>query len=108
MRNTHLLYRLFINSNPVSRWMEACLNEELPATTELEEAFRNGVFLAKLGNFFSPETVPLRKIFDKEFKVLNVSTISGRNIMFYFRNVFLNLSVVVLLKSKSLHARKLN
>ena len=55
--------------------MEACLKEELPATTELEEAFRNGVFLAKLGNFFSPETVPLRKIFDKDFKVLNVSNI---------------------------------
>lgn len=53
--------------------MEACLKEELPATTELEEAFRNGVFLAKLGNFFSPETIPLRKIFDKDFKVLNVS-----------------------------------
>lgn len=55
--------------------MEACLKEELPATTELEEAFRNGVFLAKLGNFFSPETIPLRKIFDKDFKVLNVSSI---------------------------------
>ena len=56
--------------------MEACLKEELPPTTELEEAFRNGVFLAKLGNFFSPETVPLRKIFDKEFKVVNVSAVS--------------------------------
>lgn len=77
---------LYINSNQdswshflISSWMEACLKEELPATTELEEAFRNGVFLAKLGNFFSPETVPFRKIFDKEFKVLNVSAISGRN-----------------------------
>jgi len=54
--------------------MEACLKEELPATTELEEAFRNGVFLAKLGNFFSPETIPLRKIFDKDFKVLKVNS----------------------------------
>lgn len=69
---------------PMSRWMEACLKEELPATTELEEAFRNGVFLAKLGNFFSPETVPLRKIFDKEFKVLNVSATSGRILYFLF------------------------
>lgn len=59
----------------VCRWMEKCLKEELPATTELEEAFRNGVFLAKLGNFFSPETIPLRKIFDKDFKVLKVSNI---------------------------------
>lgn len=68
----------------MSRWMEACLKEELPATTELEEAFRNGVFLAKLGNFFSPETVPFRKIFDKEFKVLNVSATSGRILCFLF------------------------
>lgn len=77
-----LLYRLFMIAittlAPIFRWMEACLKEELPPTTELEEAFRNGVFLAKLGNFFSPETVPLRKIFDKEFKVLNVSAISCR------------------------------
>lgn len=67
--------------------MEACLKEELPATTELEEAFRNGVYLAKLGNFFSPETVPLRKIFDKEFKVLNVSAICNRNFCFPFEKV---------------------
>ena len=56
--------------------MEACLKEELPATTELEEALRNGVFLAKLGNFFSPEAVPLRKIFDKDLKVANVSKLN--------------------------------
>lgn len=75
-----MLHRLFLILITVLaiifRWMEACLKEELPPTTELEEAFRNGVFLAKLGNFFSPETVPLRKIFDKEFKVVNVSAVS--------------------------------
>lgn len=69
--------------------MEACLKEELPETTELEEALRNGVFLAKLGNFFSPETVPLRKIFDKDFKVLNVSNIHNRNILLPFKCDFL-------------------
>lgn len=48
------------------RWMEACLNEELPPTTELEEGLRNGVYLAKLGNFFSPKVVSLKKIYDRE------------------------------------------
>ncbi|XP_074862590.1 ras GTPase-activating-like protein IQGAP1 isoform X2 [Carettochelys insculpta] len=48
------------------RWMEACLNEDLPPTTELEEGLRNGVFLAKLGNFFSPKVVSLKKIYDRE------------------------------------------
>ncbi|XP_076204366.1 ras GTPase-activating-like protein IQGAP1 isoform X3 [Aptenodytes patagonicus] len=46
--------------------MEACLNEELPPTTELEEGLRNGVYLAKLGNFFSPKVVSVKKIYDRE------------------------------------------
>lgn len=46
--------------------MEACLDEELPPTTELEEGLRNGVYLAKLGNFFAPHTVSLKKIYDRE------------------------------------------
>lgn len=48
------------------RWMEACLGENLPPTTELEEGLRNGVYLAKLGNFFSPKVVSLKKIYDRE------------------------------------------
>ncbi|CAL9701205.1 unnamed protein product [Knipowitschia caucasica] len=46
--------------------MEACLDEELPPTTELEEGLRNGVYLAKLGHFFAPQTVSLKKIYDRE------------------------------------------
>lgn len=46
--------------------MEACLGEELPAPTELEEALRNGVILAKLGHRFAPTAVALKKIFDPE------------------------------------------
>uniref|UniRef100_A0A3Q2QU79 IQ motif containing GTPase activating protein 1 n=1 Tax=Fundulus heteroclitus TaxID=8078 RepID=A0A3Q2QU79_FUNHE len=49
-----------------AKWMEACLDEELPPTTELEEGLRNGVYLAKLGNFFAPKTVSLKKIYDRE------------------------------------------
>lgn len=52
---------LFVNS-----WIEACINEELPPTTELEEGLRNGVLLAKLGNFFAPKTVPVKRIYDKD------------------------------------------
>ena len=46
------------------RWMEACLEDELPPTTAMEQALRNGVFLARLSNFFAPEVVPLKKIYD--------------------------------------------
>ncbi len=56
------------------RWMEACLDEELPPTTELEEGLRNGVYLAKLGNFFAPRTVSLKKIYDREQTRYKVKT----------------------------------
>ncbi|XP_042339153.1 ras GTPase-activating-like protein IQGAP3, partial [Plectropomus leopardus] len=46
--------------------MEACLGEGLPAPTELEEALRNGVLLAKLGHRFAPKAVPVKKIYDPE------------------------------------------
>lgn len=48
------------------RWMEACIEEELPSTTELEENFQNGVFLAKLGHFFAPKVVPMKRIYDHD------------------------------------------
>lgn len=53
------LYNLF-------RWMEVCLVEELPPTTELEEGLRNGVYLAKLAKFFAPKMVSEKKIYDVE------------------------------------------
>ncbi|KAK7450216.1 hypothetical protein BaRGS_00039964 [Batillaria attramentaria] len=48
------------------RWIQACINEDLPPTTELEEGLRNGVFLAKLGHFFAPNVAPLKRIYDKD------------------------------------------
>lgn len=67
------------------RWMEACLNEELPPTTELEEGLRNGVYLAKLGNFFSPKVVSVKKIYDREQTRYKVRAISCR---YCFRQTF--------------------
>uniref|UniRef100_A0A8C3NLM1 Uncharacterized protein n=1 Tax=Geospiza parvula TaxID=87175 RepID=A0A8C3NLM1_GEOPR len=48
------------------QWMEVCLDEELPPTTELEEGLRNGVYLAKLAKFFAPNVVSDKKIYDVE------------------------------------------
>lgn len=48
------------------RWMEACLEEDLPPTTELEEGLRNGVYLGKLSNFFAPKMVSVKKIYDRD------------------------------------------
>ena len=58
------------------RWMEACLEEDLPPTTELEEGLRNGVFLGKLATFFAPKMVSQKKIYDRDqtrYKVLYIS-----------------------------------
>jgi len=55
------VYCCFIRS-----WIEACINETLPGTTELEEGLRNGVFLAKLGHFMAPDLVLMKKIYDKD------------------------------------------
>ncbi len=46
------------------RWIESCIDEELPPTTELEQALRNGVILCKLGHYCAPETLPMRRIYD--------------------------------------------
>jgi len=40
---------------------------------ELEEGLRNGVVLAKLAHFITPEKVPLRKVYDKDLSRYNVS-----------------------------------
>lgn len=63
------------------RWMEVCLDEELPPTTELEEGLRNGVYLAKLAKFFAPNVVSDKKIYDVEqsrYKVITFSVFSPR------------------------------
>ncbi|NXB05339.1 IQGA1 protein, partial [Cnemophilus loriae] len=65
-RRQNVAYEYLCHLEEAKRWMEACLNEELPATTELEEGLRNGVYLAKLGNFFSPKVVSVKKIYDRE------------------------------------------
>ena len=50
----------------IPRWMEACVEEELPPTTELEEGLRNGVYLGKLAKFFAPKMVSEKKIYDRD------------------------------------------
>ncbi|XP_030605093.1 ras GTPase-activating-like protein IQGAP3 [Archocentrus centrarchus] len=65
-RIQNVAYQYLCRLEEAKRWMEACLGEELPAPTELEEALRNGVILAKLGHRFAPSAVPLKKIYDPE------------------------------------------
>lgn len=50
------------------RWMERVLKRSLPPAGELEENLRNGVVLARLGNFVAPDVVPLGSIYDPDQK----------------------------------------
>nr|XP_054596875.1 ras GTPase-activating-like protein IQGAP3 [Nothobranchius furzeri] len=65
-RMQNVAYQYLCRLEEAKRWMEACLEEDLPAPTELEETLRNGVLLAKLGHRFAPTVVPLKKIYDPE------------------------------------------
>ena len=64
MRKRKIAYEYLCHLEEIKQWIEACIKEELPASTELEEALRNGVFLAKLANFMTPDMIPLTKIYD--------------------------------------------
>ncbi|XP_017888182.1 ras GTPase-activating-like protein IQGAP1 isoform X2 [Ceratina calcarata] len=67
-RQKTLAYEYLCHLEEAKKWMEACLRETLPPTTELEENLRNGVYLAKLAHFIAPETLALNKIYDSEQK----------------------------------------
>ncbi|XP_062367708.1 ras GTPase-activating-like protein IQGAP3 isoform X2 [Cinclus cinclus] len=65
-RRQNVAYQYLCHLEEAKRWMEACLGEELPPSTELEETLCNGVLLAKLGHCFAPAVVPVKKIYDPE------------------------------------------
>ncbi|XP_074539959.1 ras GTPase-activating-like protein IQGAP3 [Halichoeres trimaculatus] len=72
-------YQYLCRLEEAKRWMEACLGEELPSPTELEEALRNGVILAKLGHRFAPNVVSLKKIYDPEQQRYNAVGLQFRH-----------------------------
>ncbi|XP_063051320.1 ras GTPase-activating-like protein IQGAP2 [Engraulis encrasicolus] len=65
-RRQNIAYEYLCHLEEAKRWMEACLEEELPPTTELEQGLRNGVYLGKLGKFFAPKMVSEKKIYDRD------------------------------------------
>ncbi|TSM85920.1 Ras GTPase-activating-like protein IQGAP1 [Bagarius yarrelli] len=65
-RRQNIAYEYLCHLEEAKQWMEACLDEELPSTTELEEGLRNGVYLGKLAKFFAPKLVSDKKIYDRD------------------------------------------
>lgn len=65
-RRQNIAYEYLCHLEEAKRWMEACLDEDLPPTTELEEGLRNGVYLGKLAKFFAPKMVSEKRIYDRD------------------------------------------
>lgn len=63
-RHEKVAYEYLCHLEETKKWIEDCIGEPLPPTTELEECLRNGVYLAKLAHRFQPHAVPLKKIYD--------------------------------------------
>ncbi|XP_078061424.1 ras GTPase-activating-like protein IQGAP1, partial [Mustelus asterias] len=78
-RRQNIAYEYLCHLEEAKRWMEACLDEELPPTTDLEESLRNGVILAKLGHRFAPDVVPQRKIYDRELQRYKATGLNFRH-----------------------------
>ena len=67
-RGEGIAYEYLCHLEEAKKWMEECIKEQMPASTDLEENLRNGVYFAKLGHFCAPNVVPKRKIFDADQK----------------------------------------
>uniref|UniRef100_A0A6Q2Y2Z1 IQ motif containing GTPase activating protein 2 n=1 Tax=Esox lucius TaxID=8010 RepID=A0A6Q2Y2Z1_ESOLU len=65
-RRQNIAYEYLCHLEEAKQWMEACVEEQLPPTTELEEGLRNGVYLGKLAMFFAPKMVSEKKIYDRD------------------------------------------
>ena len=65
-RREGIAYEYLCHLEEAKKWIEECIKEQLPSSTDLEENLRNGVYFAKLGHFCAPNVVPKRKIFDAE------------------------------------------
>lgn len=65
-RQQNIAYEYLCHLEEAKKWIESCIIEELPSAAECEENLRNGIYLAKLANFFCPEKVPFKQIYDKD------------------------------------------
>ncbi|XP_048514358.1 ras GTPase-activating-like protein IQGAP1 isoform X2 [Athalia rosae] len=78
-RQKTLAYEYLCHLEEAKKWLEACLREELPATIDLEENLRNGVYLAKLCHFIAPKVLPYNKIYDPDQKRYAVAGLQFRH-----------------------------
>lgn len=79
IRRENAAYEYLCHLEEARLWIEECIGETLPHSTELEARLRNGVYFAKLGHFITPHIVPMRKIFDVDQSIYNISGLHYRH-----------------------------
>ena len=63
-RQENMAYEYLCHLEEAKNWIQTCIEDDLGATLNIEEALRSGVILAKLGHYFAPDVVPLKRIYD--------------------------------------------
>ncbi|XP_072038418.1 ras GTPase-activating-like protein IQGAP1 isoform X2 [Amphiura filiformis] len=89
-RKKNVAYQYLCHLEETKKWIEACIEEELPEAVDLEENLQNGVLLGKLAHFYCPEKVPLKRIYDKDqsrYKSKGLHFRHTDNIMQWFRSM---------------------
>ncbi|KAI5708785.1 hypothetical protein M8J76_003132 [Diaphorina citri] len=92
IRQRNIAYEYLCHLEEAKIWIESCIKETLPPSTELESNLRNGIVLAKLGHYLDPEIVPESKIYDADFAVYNRVGLRFRhtdNINYFIKATFL-------------------
>ncbi|KAI5708213.1 hypothetical protein M8J77_018222 [Diaphorina citri] len=90
IRQRNIAYEYLCHLEEAKIWIESCIKETLPPSTELESNLRNGIVLAKLGHYLDPEIVPESKIYDADFAVYNRAGLRFRhtdNINYFIKAV---------------------
>lgn len=62
-------YEYLCHIGEAKEWIEACIKTEIPPIDKLEEELRNGIDLAYLAKFFSPESV-VKKIYEDRSRLV--------------------------------------
>eukprot|EP00054_Salpingoeca_dolichothecata_P008119 m.46389 g.46389 ORF g.46389 m.46389 type:complete len:1559 (-) comp17519_c0_seq1:93-4769(-) len=65
-RRRNTAYEYLCHLEEARKWLEACLESELPKASDLENALRNGVILGKLACFFAPDVIKPKHIYDAD------------------------------------------
>eukprot|EP00126_Sphaerothecum_destruens_P000627 Sdes_comp10791_c0_seq1m2457 len=89
VRKKRVAYEYLCHLQEAKEWLEYCLGESLPKPNELEEALRNGVILAKLAFFLTPE-LSHKKIYDLDLLRLKNHGLEFRhsdNINYWFTSL---------------------